>query len=155
MRILKKYGNRRLYDTGASRYVNLVEVAAIVRAGEDLRVEDVRDGADLTCVTLLQALLEDGDAAHAIPVSLLHRVMREGTTATGRARLHAELERANRIATGDPVEPTMAPATDWEDAWLVWTGETRLAPGTRARPDEADALGGLRARLAALEERLR
>ena len=152
MRHLKKYGNRRLYDTSSSRYVNLGDVAEIVRSGEDVRVEDVRDGADLTCVTLLQVLLEDPDCAAALPCALLHRVIREGVTPEGRLALASHLP-GDAASEPDPTPRPRVP--DWESAWHAWTSET--APDVRSRElrDDAAALGGLRARLAALEERLR
>ena len=73
---VKKYGNRRLYDTGGSRYVTLEEVAERVRLGEDLRVVDARTGLDLTQVTLAQLILESRGAARLLPVPLLKQLLR-------------------------------------------------------------------------------
>ena len=42
--VIKKYGNRRLYDTAASRYVNLDEIAGFIRKGKDVRVLDAKTG---------------------------------------------------------------------------------------------------------------
>ena len=50
--VIKKYGNRRLYDTAASRYVNLDDIAGLVREGKEVRVVDAKTGQDLTRVTL-------------------------------------------------------------------------------------------------------
>jgi polyhydroxyalkanoate synthesis repressor PhaR len=55
--LIKKYGNRRLYDTGDSRYVTLDELAAKIRTGVDLRVVDAQNGEDLTQATLTQIVL--------------------------------------------------------------------------------------------------
>ena len=57
-RIIKKYGNRRLYDTRDSRYVNLEDVANMVRDGEDLQVVDAKTGDDLTRHVLTQIIVE-------------------------------------------------------------------------------------------------
>ena len=57
-RLIKRYANRKMYDTEQSCYVTLTEVAGFVRAGEDVRVIDNRTKADLTEVTLTQALLD-------------------------------------------------------------------------------------------------
>ncbi|NOY27753.1 MAG: hypothetical protein GXP62_17965, partial [Oligoflexia bacterium] len=58
VRTIKKYSNRRLYDTAASGYINLQDLAALVRSGEDIRVVDVETEADLTRQILLQIVLE-------------------------------------------------------------------------------------------------
>ncbi len=73
---VKKYGNRRLYDTGGSRYVTLEEIAERVRLGEDLRVIDAKTGRDLTQVTLAQLILESRGAARLLPVPLLVQLLR-------------------------------------------------------------------------------
>jgi polyhydroxyalkanoate synthesis repressor PhaR len=79
--LIKKYGNRRLYDTGRSRYVTLEEVGAIVRAGEDVRIVDARSGADLTAPTLAQIIIEGRGAAQLLPVPLLIQLIRMGDDA--------------------------------------------------------------------------
>ena len=56
-RLIKRYANRKMYDTERSCYITLEEVADMVRAGEDLRVIDNKTKSDLTEVTLTQALL--------------------------------------------------------------------------------------------------
>lgn len=57
-RIIKRYANRKLYDTCESRYVTLSQVASLVRAGEDLAILDNRTKEDLTGVTLAQIIYE-------------------------------------------------------------------------------------------------
>lgn len=74
--LIKKYGNRRLYDTGDSRYVTLDELAAKIRGGADLRVVDAQSGEDLTQATLTQIVLETGHAAKFLPVQLLTQMIR-------------------------------------------------------------------------------
>lgn len=74
--VIKKYGNRRLYDTGDSRYVTLEELAVKIRAGADLRVVDAQTGEDLTQATLTQLVLETGNAAKFLPVQLLTQMIR-------------------------------------------------------------------------------
>src|SRR5262247_4319094 len=76
MVLIKKYGNRRLYDTGDSRYVTLDELAAKIRGGADLRVVDAQTGEDLTQATLTQIVLETGNAAKFLPVQLLTQMIR-------------------------------------------------------------------------------
>ncbi len=75
-RIIKKYGNRRLYDSSSSRYVNLDEIAAMIRAGEDIEVVDAKSGEDLTRVTLTQIILEDAKAQPTgLPLELLRHLI--------------------------------------------------------------------------------
>lgn len=57
-RVIKRYANRKMYDTARSCYVTLEEVAEMVRNGEEISVIDNRTKADLTEVTLTQALLD-------------------------------------------------------------------------------------------------
>jgi polyhydroxyalkanoate synthesis repressor PhaR len=74
--LIKKYGNRRLYDTGDSRYVTLEELAAKIRAGAELRIVDAQTGEDLTQATLAQIVLETGHAAKFLPIQLLTQMIR-------------------------------------------------------------------------------
>lgn len=73
--IVKKYSNRRLYDTEDSRYITLDELAQKIRRGSDVRVVDAKTGDDLTQATLTQIILES-DAARLLPVSLLTQLVR-------------------------------------------------------------------------------
>jgi len=58
-RILKKYPNRRLYDTRTSSYITLVDVKQMVLDGENFEVRDAKTGEDLTRSILLQIILEE------------------------------------------------------------------------------------------------
>jgi len=57
--LIKKYANRKLYDTRTSRYITLEGIAQLVRAGHEIQVVDRDDGRDLTQVTLSQVVLEE------------------------------------------------------------------------------------------------
>mgnify|MGYP001336248480 CR=1 FL=1 len=59
MRVLKKYPNRRLYDTRTSSYITLADVKRMVLGGEDFEVRDAKSGDDLTRSILLQIILEE------------------------------------------------------------------------------------------------
>jgi len=76
--LVKKYGNRRLYDTEQSRYVRLDEIADRIRAGADVQVVDAKTGVDLTAPTLAQIIFEDRSAARLLPVPLLLQLVRMG-----------------------------------------------------------------------------
>jgi polyhydroxyalkanoate synthesis repressor PhaR len=80
--VIKKYENRRLYDTTESRYVNLDEVAQMVREGKDVKVKDAVTGEDLTRLVLTQIIVERAKAADSdFPVD----VLRQMVVASGRA----------------------------------------------------------------------
>jgi polyhydroxyalkanoate synthesis repressor PhaR len=74
--VIKKYGNRRLYDTSGSRYVNLDDIAAMVRNGNDLKVVDAKTGEDLTRLTLTQIIVEEAkDQPSALPLDFLRQLV--------------------------------------------------------------------------------
>ena len=74
--VIKKYGNRRLYDTSTSRYINLDDIARMVRNGKNLQVLDARSGEDLTRVTLAQIIMEDAkDQPTGLPLELLRQLI--------------------------------------------------------------------------------
>ncbi|HEY3352635.1 MAG TPA: polyhydroxyalkanoate synthesis regulator DNA-binding domain-containing protein [Polyangia bacterium] len=76
MDLIKKYSNRRLYDTVKSRYIALEELAETIRGGTDVRVVDAKTGADLTQITLAQIIFESKNAARLLPVPLLVQLIR-------------------------------------------------------------------------------
>jgi polyhydroxyalkanoate synthesis repressor PhaR len=77
-RVVKKYGNRRLYDTRDSRYINLEELIELFGSEEDLRVLDAVSGDDLTEKTLRQAILADETKRNIslVPPELLRALIR-------------------------------------------------------------------------------
>lgn len=103
-RTIRRYGNRKLYDAEARRYVTLEELAAVVARGIEIQVLDQKTGDDLTHATLAQVLLEQvRSGAGRIPRQVLTRLIRLATShgatltrwpepheAAGRARHEAE-----------------------------------------------------------------
>jgi polyhydroxyalkanoate synthesis repressor PhaR len=76
MVVIKKYSNRRLYDSANSRYVNLDDIAALIRDGTDVKVVDAKTGQDLTRVTLTQIITEDAkDKPTGLPLELLRQLI--------------------------------------------------------------------------------
>ena len=74
--VIKKYGNRRLYDSSNSKYVNLDDIAEFIRAGKDVQVVDAKTGQDLTRVTLTQIITEDAkDKPTGLPLELLRQLI--------------------------------------------------------------------------------
>src|SRR6201987_5768168 len=74
--VIKKYGNRRLYENAGRRYVNLDDIAAFIREGRDIQVLDAKTGKDLTRVTLTQIITEDAkDKPTGLPLELLRQLI--------------------------------------------------------------------------------
>ena len=82
MLLVKKYPNRRLYDTRNSRYMTLEDLEKIIRSGEDIAVQDAQDGRELTQEVLTQIILERGDGK-ILPAALLMRLIRLDDAALG------------------------------------------------------------------------
>ena len=70
-KIVKRYANRKLYDTERSCYVTLDDISLMIRSGEDVTVIDNKSGEDLTSVTLAQIIFETEKKKHFMPLNLL------------------------------------------------------------------------------------
>ncbi|MCK6521058.1 hypothetical protein L6R49_06395 [Myxococcota bacterium] len=179
MVIIKKYGNRRLYDSARSRYINLDELAAIIRAGEAVQVVDAKTNEDLTHEVLMQVVLEvlKGDAL--LPTAMLRRLIRLSSDdpvqalvrkqfIAGLELLHTQLDRVEQVmglATAgmppgaNPFErftpKPSAPSTS-QAAPEPEPEPEEAPPPPKAPPSgEAGEVDALRARLDALEKRLK
>ena len=77
--LLKKYANRRLYDTEKSRYVTLNEVAERIRNGQQVEIIDAKTKADVTAFILTQIVLEEAKNKNVLlPVPFLYMIIRYG-----------------------------------------------------------------------------
>jgi polyhydroxyalkanoate synthesis repressor PhaR len=77
MIVVKKYANRRLYDTDRSCYITQAELASMIRSGAEIQVVDARSGADLTRLTLIQIILEiETDGHQMLPTEALRLIIR-------------------------------------------------------------------------------
>lgn len=84
-RVIKRYSNRKLYDTARSRYVTLDEISEMVKDGEDVQILDNKTGVDLTSVTLTQIIYEDQKKLNqettpsgALPLAALRGIIQSG-----------------------------------------------------------------------------
>lgn len=153
-RLIRRYPNRKLYDVHTSAYVTLEDLAALVRAGETVRVLDFPSGDDLTAQTLTQVILDEGKRGPSLlPTDLLHSALRRG----GRA-----LD-AGRGAVGSAVGGALGGAIGAVDQikhgvdGLLHQGIGRLArvlPTPAASGARADELDALRQQLADVERTL-
>jgi polyhydroxyalkanoate synthesis repressor PhaR len=155
--VIKKYGNRRLYDTAESRYVNLDDIAGLVRQGKDVQVIDAKTGQDLTRVTLTQVIMEDAkDKPTGLPLELLRQLV----IASDEVRqefvmwylksafdAYQKVQDAVQSRLGEVQSAIVSPM----DLMKKFLGEAPAAqPQTHAGPE----LDKLRTRLAELEARL-
>lgn len=75
--VIKKYANRRLYNTGTSTYVTLEDLAEMVKRGEDFSVQDAKTGEDITHPVLTQIIfeLENKEGQNMLPIPFLRQLI--------------------------------------------------------------------------------
>lgn len=166
-RIVRKYGNRRLYDTQDSCYINLGELAALIKAGEEVLVEDATTKADLTRELYFQVLFEHEGAMDFLPLGMLRRIIRATGEDPGQKVLRQQLGQAFHLLSDqmDRLEQTFGaftpkPAAPPRKAKAEPPPEEPEEAPKSAKPrpapsEPSDDLAALRERLAALEGRLR
>ncbi len=77
-RLIKRYANRKLYDTQSSTYVTLDDVESMVRKGAELQIVDQKSGEDITGATLAHIVLEQQKINPSFPVSVLRGIIQYG-----------------------------------------------------------------------------
>src|SRR5438309_801914 len=83
-KVIKRYTNRKLYDTVESRYVTLDEIAHMIKGGAEVKIIDNRSKEDLTSVTLAQIIFEEEKKKNQMPLSVLREIIRRpGEALTG------------------------------------------------------------------------
>ncbi len=105
-KVIKRYTNRKLYDTVESRYVTLDEIAEMIKAGAEVKIIDNRTKDDLTSVTLAQIIFEEEKKTSKVGLETLRDMIRqggdfaqrlvEGTQADLRGRVEAVREAAQQ-----------------------------------------------------------
>jgi polyhydroxyalkanoate synthesis repressor PhaR len=76
--LIKRYANRKLYNTQTSRYITLKGIAELIEAGEDVRVVDNETGEDITSVALSQILVDNERESRSVPKTLLSDLIQRG-----------------------------------------------------------------------------
>src|SRR5262245_11506589 len=77
-KIIKRYSNRKLYDTERSKYVTLDEIARMIKAGEEVTIIDNETKEDLTSVTLTQIIFEEEKRESRMPLGMLRNLIQTG-----------------------------------------------------------------------------
>ena len=75
-KVIKRYTNRKLYDTVESRYVTLDEIALMIKEGVEVQIVDNRTKEDLTSVTLAQIIFEEEKKRNRMPLTVLREIIR-------------------------------------------------------------------------------
>lgn len=129
-RLIKRYSNRKLYDTEASRYITLLEVAQLVLEGAPVRVVDNATREDKTELTFAQIILEQlKSTAPEGTRSKLTEIIRECQSARNRAPAHARALAADSQAPAGAENESLPPAADGTHGDLPWRErfESKLA----------------------------
>ncbi|WP_322509631.1 polyhydroxyalkanoate synthesis regulator DNA-binding domain-containing protein [Anaerolinea sp.] len=165
MSLIKRYHNRKLYDTASRSYVTLEQIARMVRDGEDVRVVDHESGSDITSLVFMQILLEEQKrVGELFPQVVLLRLLRSGedTLDALRERLLAAfdpqgfLHHAVRRRIRQGVEQGEISPPEAEKFLRMWFGESPLeeSPAELSSSSGKDTLEQLQAQLRALEDEL-
>jgi polyhydroxyalkanoate synthesis repressor PhaR len=78
-RIIKRYANRKLYDTEHSRYVTLDQISEMIRNGDDVKIVDNKTKEDLTTVTLAQIIFEEEKKQRSfLPLNAMRNIIQSG-----------------------------------------------------------------------------
>jgi len=93
--LIKRYANRKLYNTETSRYITLKGIAELIDAGEEIRVIDNESGEDITSIALSQILVDNERGGRAMPRSVLSEMVQRGGDA-----LYGALKRGVEDASG-------------------------------------------------------
>ena len=154
-RLIKKYGNRRLYDTSQSCYVTLGELEDVVREGTDIRVVDAKSGEDLTQATLVQIILDGRRAGDLLPTPLLLRLLRLGDDALAEffgQYVGAALQMYLQAKQGFQMVNPLAALGSLGQMWPGW-GESAPAE-TNAVPQQEEDISALRREIQDLRQRV-
>ena len=93
--LIKRYANRKLYNTAISRYITLKGIAELIEQGEEVRVIDNETGEDITSIALSQILVDNERGGRAMPRSLLSNLIQRSGDA-----LYGALKRSVEDASG-------------------------------------------------------
>jgi len=116
-RIIKRYANRKLYDTEHSRYVTLDQISEMIRNGDDVKIVDNKTKEDLTTVTLAQIIFEEEKKQRSfLPLAAMRNIIQSGGAwfAEAQRRVQGILPGKRRDDEADP-PPAAAESTESGD----------------------------------------
>ena len=128
--VIKRYSNRKLYDTQESRYVTLEEIEEMIRGGREVSVVDAVTGEDLTAITLTQIILEHERTHRAtLPSAFLHQLIKHGEA------WQDFVQRTMRSS----LEGLVSSQRDMERVFREWSSRSGWGPVPGAPPAGAEA----------------
>jgi len=143
LRLIKRYPNRKFYDTEDKRYVSLEDIALLVRAGDEIQVVDSKSGGDITTLALSQILRKQERKEGFLPQSLLTSLIRRGSGGLGQLTKSFQAALKALQVLEDEVQENID--------GLVERGEISVAEAQELRED---LLARARHNQAILEERI-
>ena len=156
--VIKRYSNRKLYDTENSRFITLDDVQALIHAGKEIRVVDADSGADLTSVTLAQILLESERHHQAtLPSALLHQLIRhrEAWQEIAQRSVRANLDRVAASQEGaDRLFRQWVSAVTLDESKEHPPEKRNESASAQPPSDILDEVATLKERLRSLEQKL-
>jgi polyhydroxyalkanoate synthesis repressor PhaR len=163
-KVIKRYTNRKLYDTVESRYVTLDEIAEMIKAGAEVKILDNRTKEDLTSVTLAQIIFEEEKKTSKVGLKVLRDMIRHGGERAKQAVENTQAEIRDRVAglisrghqTGDRARELVSSSQE-----ALTQLQKRIDDRVRATLDRVTALPQLQkdlsqiaGRIEALEKRI-
>ena len=170
--IIKKYANRRLYNTDTSSYITLDDLAKMVRENVDFHVLDAKSGDDITHTILTQIIVEEeSHGSHMLPVSFLRDLIRMyGNSMQAMMPSYLEASMTNLQKNREQIQEAFAKGLETNPVAqmavanfkMMQTAAGAFIPGSRKAPaprqapasEQADALAEMRAQMAAMQEKL-
>jgi polyhydroxyalkanoate synthesis repressor PhaR len=178
--VIRKYENRRLYDATNSRYVNLEDLAQMVRGGDEVQVLDAKTNEDITRTVLTQIIMEDSKGGQpGLPLELLRQLILAGDTARHQFLewyLKSAMDAYQKVSTGmeerwrdlqpaagtNPLEglfqlwrsnPFLPSGAAGSVPFFPWVSQTAPAPAPEVDPKQRE-IEDLRRRLDELEKQI-
>jgi polyhydroxyalkanoate synthesis repressor PhaR len=112
-RIIKRYANRKLYDTEHSRYVTLDQISEMIRNGDDVKIVDNKTKEDLTTVTLAQIIFEEEKKQRSfLPLGAMRNIIQSGGEWFAEAQRRVQSILPGKRREDGTTEPEAAPVDD-------------------------------------------
>ncbi len=151
LRLIKKYPNRKFYDTVGKRYVSLSGIASLVRDGEEVQVVDNQTGNDITTLVLSQVLRDQHRRGSLLPRSLLAALVTRGAGSLKQLRspLQTSLQALRALeedaheridALASRGEITLTEAQEWREELAAGARERQAAAEERIAQEIQDSL---------------
>jgi len=172
--VIKKYANRRLYNTQSSSYITLDHLAKMTRDGVDFKVVDAKSGTDITHQILTQIIMDEeaNGGQQMLPVSFLRQLIGmygnsmqalmpsylEASMANFRENQSKIREAFEKGISGGPLaaihETNMAMMRAAADVFMPGLGKGKDKPASKPATEPRDEIAALREQMAAMQKKL-